>query len=132
MGFLRPYTDHIYAILRIVAGFLFACHGLQKMLGILGGTAADFPSLIWFAGFIELVGGGLVFIGLFTPMAAFVCSGQMAVAYFMAHQPQAIFPIENKGEMAALYSWVFLLIAARGSGMFSVDALVGGGSRAEG
>ena len=80
------------------------------------------------AGIIELVGGAMVCVGLFTGWAAFICSGQMAVAYFMAHQPNALFPIQNKGELAALYSLVFLLIATRGSGMFSLDGFLGGGS----
>ncbi len=126
MGFLKPYGGHIYGILRIVVGFLFVCHGLGKILGVLGGNAVAFPGLMWFAGIIELVGGALICVGLFTSWAAFVCSGQMAVAYFMAHQSNALFPIENKGELAAMYSWIFLYIAARGSGRFSIDSMTGG------
>ncbi len=128
MGFLKPYGEHVYGIMRIVVGFLFLCHGLGKILGVLGGTAVSFPGLMWFAGIIELVGGAMVCVGLFTGWAALICSGQMAVAYFMAHQPNALFPIQNKGELAVLYSWVFLLIATRGSGMFSLDGFLGGGS----
>ena len=128
MVFLKPYGGHIYGIMRIVVGFLFLCHGLGKILGVLGGSAAAFPGLMWFAGIVELVGGALVCVGLFTSWAAFICSGQMAVAYFMAHQPNALFPIENKGELAVLYSWIFLYIAARGSGMFSIDSMTGGRS----
>jgi putative oxidoreductase len=130
MGFLKPYGEHVYGIMRIVVGFLFLCHGLGKILGVLGGSAAALPSLMWFAGIIELVGGAMVCVGLFTGWAAFICSGQMAVAYFMAHQPNALFPIQNKGELAALYSWVFLFIAIRGSGMFSLDSFLGDGSDA--
>ena len=104
-AFLAPHGDRIYAALRIVAGFLFLCHGMQKVLGFFGG-APDMPApLLWIGGLIELVGGALV----------------MAVAYFMAHQPQALLPIENRGELAALYSFVFLLIAVRGSGTWSID-----------
>ena len=128
MVFLKPYSGHIYGVMRIVVGFFFLSHGLGKILGVLGGNAAAFPGLMWFAGIIELVGGALVCVGLFTSWAAFICSGQMAVAYFMAHQPNALFPIENKGELAAMYSWIFLYIAARGSGMFSVDSMTGGNS----
>ena len=84
------------------------------------------PALLWTAGLIELVGGGLIAVGLFTGWAAFICSGQMAVAYFMAHQPQGLLPIQNRGELAAIYSFVFLLIASRGSGIWSVDGARGG------
>ena len=126
MGFLKPYGDHIYGVMRIVVGFFFVCHGLGKILGVLGGHAFAFPGLMWFAGIVELVGGALICVGLFTSWAAFICSGQMAVAYFYAHQPNALFPIENKGELAAVYSWIFLYIAARGSGMFSIDSMTGG------
>jgi putative oxidoreductase len=129
---LGRYSEPAYAALRIVTGFLFACHGAQKILGLLGGideaggTAAF--GLIWVAGAIELVGGLLVMLGLFTGTAAFICSGQMAVAYFMAHQPQALFPIQNKGELAVLYCWSFLFIATRGSGIWSIDRARSAGS----
>lgn len=123
--YLGGQTDRIYALLRIVAGLLFTCHGLQKMFGLLGGEAASM-GLIWFAGLIELVGGALVMLGLYAGWAAFICSGHMAVAYFVAHQPHALLPIQNRGELAALYAFVFLFIAARGSGIWSVDAARGG------
>lgn len=120
--------DHvIYAALRIVAGFLFACHGAQKLFGVLGGFAgtpgarAPLFTLLWIGGVIELVGGALVAIGFRSSLAAFVCSGQMAVAYFMFHQPKGPLPIQNGGELAALYAFVFLLIAGRGSGALSID-----------
>jgi putative oxidoreductase len=120
--FLKPYEARIYAALRIVAGLLFACHGAQKVFGVFGGPHPDLPiAMVWAAGLIELVGGALVAIGLQTRWAAFVCSGQMAVAYFMVHQARGLFPIENGGEPAALYSFVFLLIAVRGAGTWSID-----------
>jgi putative oxidoreductase len=123
--YLSSHADRIYALTRIVVGFLFLCHGAQKLFG--GTPPPEMPvALFWIAGVIELVGGGLVCIGLLTGWAAFICSGMMAVAYFMAHQPQGLLPIENRGELAAIYAWVFLLIAARGSGTWSLDSVVGG------
>jgi putative oxidoreductase len=129
--FLGQYSEHAYALMRIVVGFLFTCHGAQKILGVLGGvddaggTAAF--GLIWVAGIIELVGGLLVATGFQASVAAFLCSGQMAVAYFMAHQGRGLFPIQNGGEPAVLYCFVFLFIAARGPGIWSLGA---GGGRA--
>ncbi len=122
-AFLKPHEGRIYAALRIVAGFLFLCHGAQKLLGVFGGPHPDLPTaMVWASGLIELGGGALVALGLHTRWAAFVCSGQMAVAYCVAHQGQALFPIENHGELAALYSFVFLFIAATGPGIWSLDA----------
>jgi putative oxidoreductase len=126
--FLEPHTERIYASLRIVTGLLFLCHGAQKIFGLFGGPpAALSPALMWSAGAIELVGGAMILAGFMTGWAAFVCSGQMAVAYFMAHQAQGLLPIQNRGELAALYSFVFLFIAARGAGKWSVDAARGRG-----
>lgn len=123
MDLLRPYEDRIYAALRIVAGLMFVQHGLQKLFGLFGGTPGQMSDLLrWSAGLIELVGGLLVAGGLFTGPAAFICSGTMAVAYFMVHQPQGLLPILNRGELAVLYCWVFFLIAARGGGTWSLDA----------
>jgi putative oxidoreductase len=126
---LGPYQNHLFALLRIVAGFLFLCHGAQKLLGVLGGfgapgATAPLFSLMGLAGVIELVGGTLIAIGLGTSYAAFIASGQMAAAYFMAHAPQGFWPILNQGELAALYCFLFLYIAAHGSGPWSVDALL--------
>ena len=115
--------SRVYALLRIVGGFLFLCHGAQKIFGVLGGSQAQLISLMGLAGIIELVGGLLIMLGLFASYAAFVCSGQMAVAYLMAHARQGFWPIENKGELAALYAFLFLYIAAKGSGIWSIDAL---------
>jgi putative oxidoreductase len=131
---LGRYSEPAYALMRIVVGFLFACHGAQKILGWLGGIdtaggTANF-GLIWVAGAIELVGGGLVATGFLAGSAAFVCSGEMAVAYFMAHQGQALLPIQNKGELAVLYCFAFLFIATKGSGIWSLGPRgAGGGSR---
>ena len=115
------YSPQAYALFRIVAGFLFLFHGLQKLFGMFGGQVVPAFGLAWFAGAIELVGGLLIMIGLFTRGAAFIASGEMAVAYFMVHQPQALWPIQNRGELPALYCFAFLYIAARGAGIWSVD-----------
>lgn len=116
------YAPQVYALFRIVAGFLFVFHGLQKLMGMFGGTVMPTGSLPWVAGVIELVGGILIMIGLLTRVAAFIASGEMAAAYFMVHQPKGTWPIENAGELAVLYCFAFLYIAARGAGMCSVDA----------
>jgi putative oxidoreductase len=122
--FLSRHQDLLYAVLRIVAGFLFLQHGLQKCFGLLGGQVATAPLMVA-AGWIELVAGALIAIGLLTPYAAFLASGQMAVAYFYAHAPNGFWPVVNRGELAALYCFVFLFVAARGSGMLSIDRLRG-------
>jgi putative oxidoreductase len=125
MKWLQRYEQPIYALLRVVAGFLFFCHGAQKVFGVFGGHGGgSLPPMIMVAGWIELVGGALIALGLFGAIAAFIASGEMAVAYFMAHAPGGILPIVNKGEPAVLYCFVFLYIAARGSGPFSVDAML--------
>jgi putative oxidoreductase len=120
MKFLRRFESQAYALLRIVAGLLFLFHGLQKF-GFFGGKAMPLASMAGAAAVIELVGGALVMIGLLTPIAAFVCSGEMAYAYFTVHQPKGTWPIENQGELAALYAFIFLFIATRGGGTWSVD-----------
>ncbi|PRX45449.1 putative oxidoreductase [Prauserella shujinwangii] len=117
------------AALRIVAGFLFACHGVQGLFGAFGGVdgaGAALPALSWpgwWASVICLAGGTLVLAGLFTRPAALLCSGTMAYAYFTVHQPLGLFPLENMGEPAALYSWIFLLVAVTGPGALAVDNL---------
>lgn len=122
MGFLRPYEAQTYALFRIVFGFLFLWHGSQKILGFPGSPPGEAPAFVlWTAGPIELVGGILIMIGLFTSIAAFLCSGLMAAAYWMAHGTQALLPILNHGELAVLYCFAFLYIAARGAGIWSVD-----------
>lgn len=117
---LGRFAPQIYALLRIAAGLLFACHGAQKVFGVFGGQQMPMASLPGVAGIIELVGGLLIAIGLVASIAAFISSGEMAAAYFMAHAPKAPLPIENGGELAALYCFLFLYIAARGPGVWAV------------
>jgi putative oxidoreductase len=124
---LGNYAPQTYALLRIVAGFLFLCHGLQKVFGLFGGidgagAAAPLSSLFGVAGMIEIIGGLLVTLGVFTGNVAFILSGHMAAAYFIAHFPLGFWPIENKGEEAVLYCFIFLYMATQGSGIWSVDA----------
>ncbi len=126
MQWLQKYSGVAYSLMRIVAGFLFACHGAQKLFGVLGAQAGPMPPLVLLAGIIEFGGGTLTAVGLFTSVAAFLASGEMAVAYFRVHAPQGFWPILNKGEFAALYAFVFLYIAATGSGRWSLDAAIRG------
>lgn len=120
---LGPYRPYLYAALRIVAGLAFAQHGAQKLFGVLGGTAVELTSQRGVAGVIEFVGGILIAIGLFTSPVAFIASGEMAVAYFQAHMPRGFWPIQNGGELAVLYCFIFLYFAAAGSGKLSIDAI---------
>ena len=123
-SFMLKYSAHCYALMRIVAGFLFLWHGCQKLFGFPSAMPAGVPPFITYvAGPIELVGGILVMIGLFTHWAAFITSGLMAFAYWIGHGTKALLPIQNSGELAALYCFVFLFIAAQGSGIWSVDTL---------
>jgi putative oxidoreductase len=115
---LSPVT---YAFMRIVFGFLWLFHGLQKF-GVLGGDPLDPLSLRGVAGLIEVVAGSLILVGLFTRPAAFLASGQMAAAYFIAHAPRGPWPIQNGGEPAVLFCFAFLYIASRGAGRWSLDA----------
>jgi putative oxidoreductase len=115
------YAVHLYALMRIVFGFLFIFHGLQKIFGLFGGRTAELLSLRGLAGTIEIVAGALIMLGLYTRPAAFIASGQMAAAYFMSHQPAGLWPIQNRGELAALYCFGFLYIAARGKGAWGFD-----------
>jgi putative oxidoreductase len=124
---LRTSLDgYAYSALRFVAGLLFLFHGLQKLFGMYGGTVVSLTSLRGAAGIIELAGGALVMAGLFTSPVAFICSGEMAVAYFMAHSPRGFWPIQNGGELAALYCFVFLFLAVRGGGPLGLDRLMRG------
>jgi putative oxidoreductase len=120
---LGKYSGFLYAVMRLMVGLLFACHGVQKLFGVLGGESQVSNPMLLAAGIVEFVGGGLVAIGLWAGYAAFVASGMMAVAYFMVHAPGGFWPIVNKGELAVLYCFVFLYVAARGSGTLSVDAV---------
>ncbi len=124
--FMKPYELQTYALMRIVAGFLFLWHGCQKLFGFPGTLPEGVPAfIIYVAGPLEFIGGILVMIGLFTHWAAFICSGQMAAAYWMGHGTKALLPLVNGGELAALYCFVFLFIASRGPGIWSVDAAQG-------
>ena len=122
--FLGKYSDYFYALLRIVAGLLFAMHGSQKLFGWPGNKpTVEIASQMGIAGVIELVCGLMIALGLLAGFAAFLASGEMAVAYFMMHAPQAPWPILNQGELAVLYCFLFLYIASRGSGRLSVDSV---------
>ncbi len=122
------FSDVIYATMRIVVGLLFAQHGAQKMFGLFGGFGdsggtVQLFSMMGAAGFIEFFGGIMIALGLFGSVAAFVASGEMAFAYYMAHAPRGGTPIENDGERALLYCLSFLYIAARGPGKLSLDRM---------
>jgi putative oxidoreductase len=121
---LGRFVGPIYSILRLVAGLLFACHGAQKLFGALGGHAVPIASQMGLAGIIEFGGGLLIAVGLFTSPVALIASGEMAWAYFQAHAPRATFPIQNGGELAALYSFLWLYVAARGAGPLSLDKIL--------
>jgi putative oxidoreductase len=123
--YLSKYTEQSYAVLRIVIGVLFFIHGLQKVFGILAEAPKPVFSQFWIGGVIELVAGLLIVIGLQTRWAAFISSGMMAVGYFQFHWKfqfnEAFFPIVNRGELAVVYCFVFLLIACRGAGIWALD-----------
>lgn len=118
------WAPRLLSVLRIMAALLFMAHGTMKLLGFpdSGRAGPELFSLMGFAGMLEIVGGILLVLGLFTRPVAFILSGQMAVAYFMAHAPQNFFPIQNGGESAILFCFVFLYLAAAGPGSWSVDA----------
>jgi len=123
----KMWTPRILGILRIVVGFLFLQHGTAKWFGMPHVAMFDgmnMMSLIGVAGVLELAGGLLVCLGIFTRVAAFILSGEMAVGYFMVHAPQGLLPILNQGELAVMYCFVFLYLAVAGSGSYSVGALL--------
>lgn len=121
---LTVWAPRVLSILRIVAALIFLEHGTQKLLGFPMGERAfvEVGTLSWWAGLIELVTGVLLVLGLFTRAAAFIASGEMAVAYWMAHAPQSFFPVNNGGDAAILYCFVFLYLVFAGAGPWSVDA----------
>lgn len=125
MKWLEKYSDYTYAFMRIMAGLMFFFHGAQKILGLFSAARPPLGSQLWFAGIIELLGGLAVALGFQTGIAAFICSGEMAVAYFQAHwkfqMDSMFFPIVNKGELAVLYCFVFLYIASRGAVKWGLD-----------
>jgi putative oxidoreductase len=121
----KVWTPRILGILRIIIGFLFLQHGTAKLFGIPHIAMFDglqLASLLGLAGILELVGGVLILIGLYTRQAAFILSGEMAFAYFMAHAPHGFLPILNQGELAVVYCFVFLYFAVAGAGAYSIDA----------
>ena len=118
---LGRFAPQLYALMRIVVGLLFACHGAQKLFGLFGASQMPLMSKFGLAGVIEFFGGLMIAIGFFTGYAAFIASGEMAYAYYTAHFPKGNVPIQNGGELAVLYCFVFLYIAARGVGALGVD-----------
>jgi putative oxidoreductase len=130
MPAIRTLEPFARSVLRAVAGFTFSLHGMQKLLGFFGGVngtggTVHFGSLFWFAGALELVGGLLLILGLFTTPVAFILSGEMAVAYFRAHFPHGFLPLVNHGELAVLYCFIFLYLCVAGAGPLSLDSLFG-------
>ena len=127
MTFLAPWMPQLLSVLRIMSGLLLLQHGTTKYLNFPAGPMNDASPFTMggFAGLMELVGGVLLVIGLFTRPVAFLLSGMTAVAYFYAHAPQGFFPLLNGGELAVLYCFVFLFLSAAGGGAWSVDRLRG-------
>ena len=122
MGFLSKYSPQILGVVRIVVGLLFLEHGLMKIVGFPAPMGhGPLPPMIMAAGIIELLGGALLILGLFSRIAAFVCSGEMAFAYFLAHFPKGIYPAMNGGEDAILFCFIFLYLAAAGPGSFAIN-----------
>ncbi|MGB8491745.1 MAG: DoxX family protein [Bacteroidales bacterium] len=123
-GFLSGYEVELYSVLRIVAGFLFLWHGSQKLFHIppMEGMLPHYA--IYIGGPIELIGGFLIMIGLWSRWAAFIASGEMAFAYWTVHALHAALPLVNRGELAILYCFLFLYISSKGSGVISVDHLI--------
>lgn len=124
MQFLSKFTEPAYALMRIVTGYLFLQHGSQKFFNFPKEFGGELNAMLTVGGAIELVGGALILIGLFTRPVAFLCSGTMAVAYWVFHAPNGNipFPINNGGELAVVFSFVFLYIACRGAGIWSADS----------
>ncbi len=123
MDFLKPYASQLLSVLRIMSGLLLLQHGTAKYLSIPASpmNGASPFTMSGAAGVLELIGGALIVLGLFTRPVAFILSGMLAVAYFLGHAPQGFFPILNRGELAALYAFVFLFLAAAGGGAWSLD-----------
>lgn len=128
---IERFAPEILGATRILFGVMLACHGAQKLLGAFGGAPEGTSSfIIWVAGTIELLGGALIAIGLFTRSAAFLASGLLAFAYFMAHAPKGFWPILNGGELAIVYCWLALYLAANGPGAWAIDGLRSGRTKA--
>ena len=117
-------VDVTFTLVRVVIGLLFACHGAQKLFGVLGGTSQVGHTKMMIAGIIEFGGGLLIAFGLFARIAAFTACGEMALAYFTVHAPHSFWPIINKGELAVAYCFFFLFVVAHGAGPYSLDRLL--------
>jgi len=123
---MTKWEPQLRSVLRIVAGFMYSLHGLQKTVGLfggLGGHRAELASLMGVAGILETIGGPLIMLGLFTRPVAFVLAGQMAVAYFMVHLPMSFWPLLSGGEITVMYCFFFLYLSAAGPGPWSLDAM---------
>jgi putative oxidoreductase len=132
-SFFAVWTPRLLSVLRIVAAFLFMAHGAQKLFGFLAppGMPSFAPlSQMWVGGVLEFFGGALLLLGLFTRPVAFILSGMMAVAYFQSHAPGGFWPLQNKGELAVLYCFLFLFLSVAGGGAWAVDRLLARGRAA--
>jgi putative oxidoreductase len=133
MNALNRFADPVFCITRLIVGLMFACHGGQLVLGMFGGMKGSDNMMMQVGGWIQLVGGFMIAFGLLTRLAAFICSGEMAVAYFMIHvangatPAEKFFPILNHGELAVFYCWFFFFVVFYGAGRFSIDAMMGRG-----
>jgi putative oxidoreductase len=130
MNSLNRFADPVYCITRLIVGLMFACHGGQLVLGMFGGMQGSDSMMMQVGGWIQLVGGFMIAFGLLTRLAAFICSGEMAVAYFMIHVANAatpaakFFPILNHGELSVFYCWFFFFVVFYGAGCLSIDGLI--------
>jgi putative oxidoreductase len=124
MNTLNRFADPFYCIMRFVVGLMFACHGLDKIFGTFHPSTEPLPPLMMVGGWIEISCGFLIALGLLTRIAAFIASGEMAVAFFMMHAKAGLIPYLNKGELAVVYCFVFFFIFLRGAGSWSIDALL--------
>jgi putative oxidoreductase len=120
-AFRTTWSPRVLSILRIVAGLLFMEHGLSKYIGFPVTPAFHVAGILWAAGAIEIVAGALIAVGLFTRLAAFIASGEMAVGYFMSHFPKSFFPLVNGGDAAVLFCFIFLFFALEGGGPWGID-----------
>jgi putative oxidoreductase len=129
---LEPWSPRVLAAVRIITALLFIEHGLMKLFAFpaaVPGVPSPLPGILVVAAIIEIAGGALIAVGLFTRAAAFVCSGEMAAAYFMFHAPQSLWPAVNQGDAAILFCFVFLYLAFAGAGAWSLDTLFSGSQR---
>ncbi len=126
-SWLNSLRGYALSVMRMVIGLTFMSHGLQKVLGLLGGKQIPASSMAGLGGYFELIGGILILVGLFTRPAAFVLCGEMAVAYFTSHAPHGLWPIVNRGELAVVYCFVFFYLIFSGAGPLSLDRVIRGG-----